>query len=402
MNWRELSYFYCITVLLKKKIMKGTKKYLHNDVLDSYSFIENYITKYNTYPPLKQYCRKFNINPKYYYEKGWTLPAIIDELKLLQAKSAIQECQVELQELLLDDHSLEEYLQPLNKLNSNLLKTSNTKTFKFSNYKKYIKLYYKKLANRKLKFGFQKLDQITGGIGQKDFILVYANTTQGKSTFSRQLAYNMASAGKKVLYITLEEPGLESILKISALAANINSKNLLNKKLYPNEMKKLKHNIKQLSGDIIVIDQLESRSIAEIHQLTQDHQPDIIFLDQLSHFLPKGDMDWKVVNAVCKQLQAFVQNAGIPLVLMHQAALHQKKVRAAWGTGPEQDADLALFLQDDQTDETGVVFKQVDITKNRNGERGISIRYLWDLKNGIIREQAIFNPNAIKQGTVIF
>lgn len=400
MNWRDLSIFYCIAVCKFKRIEKGARTALQPDVAYMFGWIEKYLTTYGKYPGVKMFARKYNLTISRYWEAGWTLKSLADALKLEAAKAKIQDTQLQLQELLLsDDKTLSEYMEPINALMSDMLEMKATKPVKLSSGIKVIKEMLNSKTEDYLKFGFPELDRITGGVSQSDFVVIYADTTQGKSTFSRVIAYNMAAAGAKVLYITLEENDKKSVVKTLATGVQFNSKDVFLKRLGHNDRVKIKQALKELKGDVVFVHKLEARSISEIQQLVQEHQPDIVFLDQLSHFLPKGDFDWKVVNGTIMQLQAFQQNSQIPMVVLHQAAMHQKKVRGAWGTGPEQAADIALYLNHDEKDDMGNITKRLDITKNRDGENRVSIMYTWLLSKGIVEEQGLFFDDNVESSS---
>lgn len=64
----------------------------------------------------------------------------------------------------------------------------------------------------KVKTGFPKLDEISGGI-EPDLYTVAAATSLGKTTFCLQIADNIASSGKDVLYFSLEQSRLEIVTK---------------------------------------------------------------------------------------------------------------------------------------------------------------------------------------------
>lgn len=397
MNWKDLSFFYLLAMCRYGKTIKGTKRAIHPDTITMYAWIEKYLTKYGEYPGIKQFCHRYNIEPRQYWQKGWTPKSIADELKLHKAKADIEETQAKMQEKLLDDEAtVQDLMEPLSELLNGMLKMTDTKPLRLSQYNKVIKYFRDMDSSKKLKFGFPALDKLTGGIGPKDFVLLYANTSQGKSTFGRLFAYNIAAQGHTVLYVTLEEDGYKSVAKTFSVGAQIDSKTILEQRALPKDIKKVKTTMQDLKGDIVFIDKLESRSTAELHTVCQEHKPAIIIIDQLSHWLPNGDFDWKVVNATCKQLQAYVQNHDTPMLLLHQGAMHQSKVRTAWGTGPEQDADISLYLNNTETNENGEKIKRLDIKKNRDGEKDVSINYLFELKRGLVAELGIVrNPTVV-------
>lgn len=382
MNWRDLSLAYCLIICRHKKVIRGTKNALHKAALPIYTYIETYLGRYGKYPPTDLIRQKFNLELKI---KGWTLKSLSDEVKLEKLKFRIEETQQELQERLLGEHSADEYLEPLSKLFNDIMKLSvEKKPISLRDYKKTLKRFLNRDIKEYLKYGYPLLDYRTGGINPGDYIILFAETNQGKSTFSRSIAFNIAKAGGIVLYITLEESDEKSLIKAMSTGLQFDSKMIFDKNLDLNTKRLIQKEMQNIPGDIIFIDKLESRSVFELHNLVQVYKPDIIFLDQLSHFIPS--MDWKDVGTVSKQLQAYAQNNKIPMVLLHQAAMYSKQIKGAWGRGPEQDADTAIYLHNDEKDELGNKIKKITITKSRDRENKVSIHYTWKLGEGIIRE----------------
>ena len=62
--------------------------------------------------------------------------------------------------------------------------------------------------------GFPELDDITGGIRKGEVTTIFADTGQGKSSFSRHIAAHRLRSNDRVMLVSLEEPILEALMQL--------------------------------------------------------------------------------------------------------------------------------------------------------------------------------------------
>lgn len=389
-EWRNKSFFYCLAILKKKTIVPGTKIALHESALPIYNYISKYVSAYGKYPAVKHVCRKFNIKASTYYEDGWTLPAIADYVKDERARFNVTETQTTLQKLLTDgeDHSLVEYMKPMEKLFNTMTGMEVKKPVRLSSFRKINNKFMSAEDTVVAKFGFKELDKLTGGIRIANYIVLFANTNEGKSTFSRIIAGNIAMQGKVVLYITLEESAEESVVKTATILSNVPANDVFDKRMTREQEVKMKRHMRKMEGDVIFIDRCDG-GVAEIASLMREHKPEVVIVDQLSHLLPDNDFDWKVINQVSKQLQQITQRSKTPYIVLHQSSKDSKKgakSEVAWGYGMIQDADLVLYLCPDEELEGGDILKKVVIPKARGRKKNVSVNFIWNLDKAVVAE----------------
>lgn len=77
-----------------------------------------------------------------------------------------------------------------------------------------------------IKFGYDKLDKITGGITRKEVTVIGARPSNGKTSFIVDLACNVLNQGKRVCIVSKEMPAFQLIRKIAARQWAINPKEL--------------------------------------------------------------------------------------------------------------------------------------------------------------------------------
>lgn len=145
-----------------------------------------------------------------------------------------------------------------------------------------------------------------GGVGKKEHILFAGATGAGKTVFACQLAANLACQGKKVCYVTTEQPANELVPRIvSALSAFSTAKipfdivkdGLVRERLTDQQNKQLNRSLEALSGNLgfeewlgggLDVSDLE----ASVRKFKQRYGGiDVLILDWIGGALASGVMD---------------------------------------------------------------------------------------------------------------
>lgn len=103
--------------------------------------------------------------------------------------------------------------------------------------------------------GFEEFDRVLGfGLVEGSLVLLAGDPGIGKSTLVLQTAGNVCNAGKKLLYVSAEESGMQ--VKLRAQRLNVNSDNLY---VYPQtNLDVVKARAEELKPDILVVDSIQS------------------------------------------------------------------------------------------------------------------------------------------------
>lgn len=403
MSWQNLSVLYCLYICKYKKQIRGASRALHENSLPIWGYITKHIENYHSYPTRKRLVEKFNLDFESIWESGRSLKEIKDELIKEYTKSKVQEMQLNVQELLTDDkeHDIAELLNPINNVYDELTTLEQVKPLMLSQHKKIIDNTLNNVTEKVCNYGFPKLDKSTGGISRKDYILLFANTNVGKSTMARVIATQIALQGKKVLYLTLEETARKSIIKAASLGAKFSATKVFDRKpsiIRERRIEKFQKKLKRAGGDIIFIDKMEHRNVAELHIMNQQFSPDVIILDQLTHFLSnnlKGNKAlYEQIYYTSKSLQRYIQQNGTPMIVLHQATRDSKKGdkdEIGLGYGPMQDCDVSLYISEEEELDDGSQWKQLRLTKVRDRKVNVKIDYYWKLGSGILEERSRFD-----------
>lgn len=396
-SWLELSYAYIFACIQNKKKIDGAESFLHRDAIKPYQFIEAYAIRYHGWPSSAHYKKVFNIDARLYIKHSFSHAELSDLLRSHWAKDIAADTAMRLQQAQYEDDLSPQVLQDILQRSSDRLHLSATSSgMKLSQILTALK-HYRTPDEKVAQFGFPMLDRYTGGIAKGQYTIIFGSVSEGKSTFARRLSANIALQGKKVLYLSLEEQEIDSIILTAAVTAGFNASPIFDNKidvLSAIKSKKLAKVLQSCGGDVTFIDKVEHRGkIEQIQALVKIHEPDVIIVDQITLFTPGGSSEEKEVTKVTRMLKSYCQTSKIPIIALTQRMRAEKGAKKDNAHGDNigyaasiyQDCDLLLYVH--KTDNDGEVDrKKVTIAKNRKRRRFIEINYFWELDKGRIEE----------------
>jgi replicative DNA helicase len=249
-----------------------------------------------------------------------------------------------------------------------------------------------------LKTEFLELDAMTGGFQKSDLIVIAARPSMGKTALALNIADNIALAGKRVGFFSIEMARYQIIMRLLALKTEIGLNALRSGKPHfsPKEWSKLELASGELGKAEFFIDDSASLSIVEMktraRRLMNERGLDIVFADYLQLIKVSGDavrrndsraQEVAVVTASLKEIAKELEIPVVALAQLNRAPEHRGIKKEG---GPkyqlsdlkesgaiEQDADVVIFLhRDDQidkeTERKGVA--DLIVAKQRNGPTG--------------------------------
>lgn len=242
-----------------------------------------------------------------------------------------------------------------------------------------------------IKTGFKNLDSIVGSFQQGDFIILAGATSSGKTMCSLNIMLNMAKAGHKCNFYSLEmsKPQLQN--RIISCETGINSAGFRTFTLTEEEQKKhLKYSQDELPKlPIRVWSQHKPLTVENIVNIENKSDSEIVFIDYLG--LLKSEIigsQYEKITEISMALKRAAMEVKKPFFVLHQlsrVSRDRKDKRPLLsdlrGSGQlEQDADMVLFVHrpayyDMQADKTEL---EIIVAKNRHGESAkiLSFAYL--------------------------
>lgn len=190
--------------------------------------------------------------------------------------------------------------------------------------------FYHRVESR-IPFDLDLFNKITqGGIPNKTLNVALAGTGVGKSLFMCHVASSVLSAGRNVLYITLEMAEERIAERIDANLLNVDIDQLkdLPKAMYDKRISKIRE---KTNGRLIVKEYPTAsahanhfKSLLNELYLKKQFKPDIIFVDYLnicasSRFKPGGSVNsYTYVKAIAEELRGLAVEFNLPVVTATQ------------------------------------------------------------------------------------
>jgi replicative DNA helicase len=238
--------------------------------------------------------------------------------------------------------------------------------------------------------GFEKVDEMTGGLQPGELVIVAARPSMGKTAFALNLARNAAlDHGRKTAVFSLEMTTRSLILRLLASEASIDFSTLRRGFLARHDYQNLTRAGDRLSQAHIWIDDSASATILEMkakcRRLHAEYGLDLAIVDYLQLASVDGRRDRKdlEIAEISKGLKALAKELNIPVVALSQLNRGPEqrdpdKRRPILGDlresgAIEQDADLIAFIYRDvvyNKDTEDPNKAELIVAKQRNGPTG--------------------------------
>lgn len=239
-----------------------------------------------------------------------------------------------------------------------------------------------------LKTGWDRFNQVFGGLQRGGLYIIAARPGDGKTDFSLQLAVQLAKK-YKVDYRSLEMTREQLVHRILSRVCTIHSSRFRDHDIDETAQKRIGFVVDRMGDLHFTMDDTPRISVQDIERKLAAGKPDALFIDYLG--LMKGDESgrkplWQITGEITHALKALAQKHGVVLVALVQLARavdRQKEPTLSdlkGGSDIEADADGVLFLRPhkDETFLSGDEFWPVDLilAKNRHGGTG-RLSFAW-------------------------
>lgn len=242
-------------------------------------------------------------------------------------------------------------------------------------------------------FGIGDLDRVTHGVAKGKVSVVAARTSEAKSSFAIQAAFNMAESGKTIIYITLEDDSEQIAERLFSNLREVDNQDLI-RGLVTDEILNDKTVDEIFSKVKFLPIQDYGHNFQEIKTIIEsvEPKPEIVFLDYVQMVEQKpNESEYESLSRFAQQCKKFAEINDVGLVIVSQinrsgAKEGRPQAHHLQGCGRlEQVCDLLLILycpysyQDssyDYNQKTGKGMQEcpqdyveINIAKNKNGIR---------------------------------
>ncbi len=271
------------------------------------------------------------------------------------------------------------------------------------------------------KTGFYDVDSITSGFYTKEYIVIGARPSTGKTALMTNMAYNIAMTGVPVGIFSLEMSSEAVVNRIVCGLANVSMHNKLEGRITDYQQARIQEVADSVSKLPIFIDDTSAPTAQYIRSTCRkwhkNHGVSVIFIDYLTKITSAGDKATdnreREVSRISTQLKDTAKDLGITLVVMSQLSRQseQRSDRRPVSSDLrdsgqiEQDADKILLLhkpgigKSTMKGNDGSKYVEIIVSKNRNGKVGACELY-YDAEAMTFRN--INNNKSYEQNETIF
>lgn len=236
--------------------------------------------------------------------------------------------------------------------------------------------------------GFTDLDEMTSGMHGGDLIIVAARPSMGKTTFSMNIAENVAINTKKAVGVfSLEMPKDQLVMRMISSLGRIDQGRVRNGSFEDRDWTRLSGAVQQLSNANIHIDDTPALSPTDLRsrarRLARQHDLGLILIDYLQLMQIPGHKENRTneVSEISRSLKALAKELDVPVIALSQLnrSLEQRTNRRPVMSdlresgAIEQDADTIMFIYRDEVYNPETEKKnmaEIILGKQRNGPVG--------------------------------
>jgi replicative DNA helicase len=240
---------------------------------------------------------------------------------------------------------------------------------------------------RGLPSGFYELDRLTSGFHGGELTVIGARPGMGKTAFALNIAYNVASQGKKVLFFSLEMGKKQLSLRAYSMISEVPLSKIRSGLLNDEEVKKITSSCLEnadILERIILVDDVSN--LSDIMNIAYSvGKVDLIIVDylQLIKTKSKNQMRYQELADIVNPLKFLSKKLNIPIITLAQV---NREVEKKADKRPsladlresgdiEAAADVVMFIHREdyykKENNTNDSISEIIVAKNRNGESGV-------------------------------
>lgn len=177
-----------------------------------------------------------------------------------------------------------------------------------------------------LSTGFERLDEVLGGLVEGTLVTIGGRTGMGKTAFAFNLLRNLAiEKNIPSLYISLESTEQLCTNILIACTLNIKYRGLLSGQLVAEEWKKMDKGLPRIANAPVYLDTKSTYTIDDlcktVEEAVQEYQVKVVFIDYLQLIFAKTGFTenrYLELNYITRRLKALAKEFNITIVVLSQ------------------------------------------------------------------------------------
>jgi replicative DNA helicase len=228
-----------------------------------------------------------------------------------------------------------------------------------------------------------------------ELIIIGARPAMGKTAFALNIAYNVATIGKKVLFFSLEMTKKQLSLRMNSMTSGVPLNKIKSCMLSEDDVEKITNSYIENAGVLRKIDLVDNTPyLHNIMKISYSlDNVDLIIIDYLQLIRTKNNyqMRYQELADITNSLKFLAKDLNIPVIALAQVNREVEKKADKRPTlsdlresgDIEATADVVMFIhrEDYYKKENNIddSVAEIIVAKNRNGESGI-VRLMFDRK----------------------
>lgn len=243
-------------------------------------------------------------------------------------------------DLLITNYKKHLYVQMMGRINENMsiediegeLDSVKTQVYKCQikkeidvevQYDEYINWLYSEDRDKGIKSYLNTLDKYLGNFQKGRLITIFARSGVGKTTFSLQLASNMALKGAKIFYGSAEMTRNQVFNRMAASYLSLSSKSIDEDSILKEDKEKISEFMAKIINNRFYISTETDfeKFVNEIRVYKLQNSLDVVFVDYINKYIDFGDKDLMTnkLGKISGRLKTLAMEEDICVVLMAQA-----------------------------------------------------------------------------------
>lgn len=243
-------------------------------------------------------------------------------------------------DLLITNYKKHLYVQMMGRINENMsiediegeLDSVKTQVYKCQikkeidvevQYDEYINWLYSEDRDKGIKSYLNTLDKYLGNFQKGRLITIFARSGVGKTTFSLQLASNMALKGAKIFYGSAEMTRNQVFNRMAASYLSLSSKSIDEDSILKEDKEKiLEFMAKIINNRFYISTETDfEKFVNEIRVYKLQNSLDVVFVDYINKYIDFGDKDLMTnkLGKISGRLKTLAMEEDICIILMAQA-----------------------------------------------------------------------------------
>lgn len=245
--------------------------------------------------------------------------------------------------------------------------------------------------------GWAQIDEITSGLCPTDLFIIHGRPGTGKSAYMIYMLNAALKDKKRCLFVNTEMSNQDIHMRLMGIRLGMDYRYFRDANVSSRNIARMTREVESIDNDLLhVIDGGFKFTVEDLDLLTQEYEPDVIYVD--GSYLLKPSKDYKAyqehqrLSDTLNAIKDIAKTRKIPIVLIAQTKRGAGKKADTENIGGSDNyakiGSVVLDLRKHETDKKKVIGT---ITKNRHGIEDLEIEFNKNYQRGDFSVSTMIN-----------